>query len=55
MGGVLFGGNAKLDQMIVFVDYNKQQFDAVDDINPLGNLKEMKPSAGMPKRWMATA
>ena len=25
--GVLFGGNAKLDQMIVFVDYNKQQLD----------------------------
>lgn len=39
--GVLFGGNAKLDQMIVFVDYNKQQLDGyVDDINPLGNLKE---------------
>lgn len=39
--GVLFGGNAKLDNAIVFVDYNKQQLDGyIDDINPLGDLKE---------------
>jgi transketolase len=38
---VLFGGNAKLDNLIVFVDYNKQQLDGyVDNINPLGNLGE---------------
>lgn len=38
--GVLFGGNAKLDNLIIFVDYNKQQLDGfVDDINPLGNLR----------------
>jgi len=37
--GVLFGGNAKLDNLIVFVDFNKQQLDGfVDDINPLGDL-----------------
>ena len=37
---VLFGGNAKLDNLIVFVDYNKQQLDGyIDDINPLGDLK----------------
>jgi len=35
----LFGGNAKFDNLIVFVDYNKQQLDGyVDNINPLGNL-----------------
>lgn len=38
--GVLYGGNAKLDNLIVFVDYNKQQLDGyVDKINPLGDLK----------------
>lgn len=38
--GALFGGNAKLDNVIVFIDYNKQQLDGfVDDINPLGDLK----------------
>jgi len=38
--GVLFGGNAKLDNLIVFVDYNKQQLDGyVDNINPLGDLR----------------
>lgn len=38
--GVLFGGNAKLDNVIVFVDYNKQQLDGfVDNINPLGDLR----------------
>jgi transketolase len=37
---VLFGGNAKLDNLIVFVDHNKQQLDGyIDDINPLGDLK----------------
>jgi len=35
----LFGGNAKLDNLIVFVDYNKQQLDGyVDNINSLGEL-----------------
>ncbi|MCW1300585.1 MAG: transketolase [Candidatus Parvarchaeota archaeon] len=35
----LFGGNAKADNLIVFVDYNKQQLDGyVNDINPLGDL-----------------
>ncbi len=35
----LFGGNAKADNLIVFVDYNKQQLDGyVDKINPLGQL-----------------
>ena len=38
--GALFGGNAKLDNLIVFVDYNKQQLDGyVDNINPLGDLR----------------
>lgn len=38
--GVLFGGNAKLDNVIIFVDYNKQQLDGyLDDINPLGDLR----------------
>ncbi|ACR79701.1 transketolase [Kosmotoga olearia] len=37
----LYGGNAKLDNLIVFVDYNKQQLDGyIDDINPLGDLRE---------------
>ncbi|HBG02187.1 MAG TPA: transketolase [Firmicutes bacterium] len=36
---VLYAGNAKLDNLIVFVDYNKQQLDGfVEDINPLGDL-----------------
>jgi transketolase len=38
--GALYGGNAKLDNLIVFVDYNKQQLDGyVDNINPLGDLR----------------
>ncbi len=38
--GVLYGGNAKLDNLIVFVDYNKQQLDGfIDQINPLGDLR----------------
>lgn len=37
----LFGGNAKLDNLIVFVDYNRQQLDGyVDNINSLGVLKD---------------
>ncbi len=37
----LFGGNANLDNLIVFVDYNRQQLDGyVDDINSLGVLKD---------------
>ena len=37
----LFGGNAKIDNLIVFVDYNKQQLDGyVDNINSLENLKD---------------
>jgi transketolase len=36
---VLFGGNAKINNLIVFVDYNRQQLDGyVDNINPLGEL-----------------
>lgn len=39
--GALYGGNAKLDNLIVFVDYNKQQLDGfVENINPLGDLKK---------------
>lgn len=35
----LFGGNANLDNLIVFVDYNRQQLDGyVDNINSLGDL-----------------
>lgn len=35
----LFGGNARLPRLIVFVDHNKQQLDGyLDDINPLGDL-----------------
>ncbi|MGI6651984.1 MAG: transketolase [Limnochordia bacterium] len=38
--GVLFGGNAGLDNLVVFVDYNKQQLDGyIDEINPLGDLR----------------
>lgn len=37
---VLSAGNAGLDNLIVFVDYNKQQLDGwVEDINPLGDLR----------------
>ena len=37
---VLYGGNAKLENLVVFIDYNKQQLDGyIDDINPLGDLK----------------
>ncbi len=37
---VLYGGNAQLDNLVVFIDYNKQQLDGyVDDINPLGDLQ----------------
>ena len=36
---VFYAGNAKLDNLIVFVDHNKQQLDGfIDDINPLGDL-----------------
>lgn len=39
--GALYGGNAKLDNLIVLVDYNKQQLDGfVENINPLGDLKK---------------
>lgn len=39
--GALYGGNAKLDNLIVFVDFNKQQLDGfVENINPLGDLKK---------------
>jgi transketolase len=35
----LFGGNAKINNLIVFVDYNRQQLDGyVDNINPLGEV-----------------
>ena len=37
----LFGGNTNLDNLIVFVDYNRQQLDGyVDNINSLGVLKD---------------
>ena len=37
----LFGGNANLDNLIVFVDYNRQQLDGyVDNINSLGLLTD---------------
>lgn len=37
--GALFAGNARLDNLIVFIDYNKQQLDGyIDNINPLGDL-----------------
>jgi transketolase len=43
----LFGGNAKLDNLIVFVDYNKQQLDGyVKEINSLDNLKDKWESFG---------
>lgn len=38
--GALYGGNAKLDNLIVFVDNNKQQLDGyTEDINSLGDLR----------------
>ena len=45
--GALFGGNAKLDNLIVFIDYNKQQLDGyIDNINPLGDLRQKWESFG---------
>lgn len=45
--GALFGGNARLGNCIVFVDYNRQQLDGyVDEINPLGNFTEKWKSFG---------
>lgn len=39
--GALFAGNAGLDNLIVFIDYNKQQLDGyIDNINPLGDLRK---------------
>ncbi len=39
--GALYGGNAQLDNLIVFVDDNKQQLDGyTKDINSLGDLRQ---------------
>jgi len=39
--GALFAGNAGLDNLIVFIDYNRQQLDGyIDNINPLGDLRK---------------
>ncbi|AKI97424.1 transketolase [Kosmotoga pacifica] len=38
--GALYAGNTKLDNLIVFIDYNKQQLDGyIDKINSLGDLR----------------
>ncbi|KLO24603.1 MULTISPECIES: transketolase [unclassified Marinitoga] len=38
--GALYGGNAKIDNLTVFVDYNKQQLDGYTyEINDLGDLR----------------
>mgnify|MGYP000911948029 CR=1 FL=1 len=45
--GALYGGNAGLDNLIVFVDENKQQLDGyTKDINSLGDLLEKWASFG---------
>ncbi|SHE31742.1 transketolase [Marinitoga hydrogenitolerans DSM 16785] len=39
--GALYGGNLKLDNLTVFIDYNKQQLDGyTKDINDLGDLRK---------------
>ena len=53
----LFAAQQKLDNLIAFVDYNKQQLDGyVRDINNLGTSgQNLKASDGMPGKWTATA